>query len=55
MLMSGFSLVVGDEAVTLHEDEFLAGFKPLSEANKPMSNISSVELKVWLISCLVYF
>ena len=33
--------------VTLHEDEFLAGFKPLSMANKPLSKISDVEFKVW--------
>jgi len=35
----------GDELVTLYEDEFLAGFKPLSMANKPLSKVSDVRLK----------
>ncbi|XP_068678866.1 telomerase-binding protein EST1A-like [Montipora foliosa] len=35
----------GGEVVTLYEDEFLAGFKPLIEASKPLSKIIDVELK----------
>ena len=32
--------------VTLHEDEFLAGFKPLNAATKPLCRVSDVEFKV---------
>lgn len=38
--------VLGDEIVTLLEDEFLAGFKPLSKATRPMCKVSDVECKV---------
>ncbi|XP_015750904.1 PREDICTED: telomerase-binding protein EST1A-like, partial [Acropora digitifera] len=35
----------GIEVVTLYEDEFLAGFKPLIEASKPLCKINDIELK----------
>lgn len=37
---------LGVEVVTLYEDEFLAGFKPLIEASKPLCKINDIELKV---------
>ena len=37
---------LGIEVVTLYEDEFLAGFKPLIEASKPLCKINDIELKV---------
>lgn len=38
--------VLGDEMVTLYEDEFLAGFKPLNTAMRPLCRVSDVECKV---------
>lgn len=38
--------VPGDEMVILHEDEFLAGFKPLNTAVRPLCKVSDVECKV---------
>ena len=39
-------LAIGDEVVSLHEDEFLSGFRPLSESNKPSCRVKTVEDKV---------
>ena len=35
--------------VTLWEDEFLAGFKPLNQADKPMRKVKDLDHKVELL------